>query len=327
MTHGAGGDKAVNPPMTLSKIRQLASKNQELISLIKLDYTVRFSSSDPEARERWRVERAAATANSGRRPGGVPYSHTKGTWAQDGTKQHITRDYWFIDGRYKPGGIHVITGEVWKAASDRQTLMSGSISRMERMRHDYIVPLKFGLQNYPGRHTLQDILNTADATITGEEVIDGRRTCIVETIYARDPAECRVKLWMDPEAGVPLRMKQFSRVLDTGPKDWKPGEVKRVEFNKPSSKNWKRGSEIQNVKLAQLSNGGRFPIEATRAVHFPEFIAYEHLAIDPNSISTERADIPDSLFDIDFPEGARIRNRILGTSIQVGSKEAIGVNR
>ena len=128
---------------------------------------------------------------------------------------------------------------------------------------------------------------------------------------------------MDLVSGVPMRVRQFTKALDTGPKDGKPGEVKPVEFNKPSSKNWKRGSEIQDVKLAQLSNGGWFPIEATRAVHFPEFIAYEHLAIDPNSISTERADIPDSLFNIDFPEGARIRNRILGAGIQVerGSPE------
>jgi hypothetical protein len=36
------------------------------------------------------------------------------------------------------------------------------------------------------------------------------------------------------------------------------------------------------------------------------------MSVDPNSITIRREDIPDSLFDISFPSGAKIYNAVKG---------------
>jgi len=42
----------------------------------------------------------------------------------------------------------------------------------------------------------------------------------------------------------------------------------------------------------------------------------EHITVDVNSITIRREDIPDSLFTIEFPEGARVYNSIIGVATE-----------
>ena len=274
----------------------MVEKNESLISLIKMDYKVEFSNSNPDLLQH-RLNRLADANSSLRISKPVAFSYWKGTWAQDGIKQYQIRDFWLADNSNTIGDMIVIDGEVFKMAMNRNDLMDGSIAQMETLNQEEIVSLKFGLQNYPGNRTIRDILNIENAVTYGEEIIGNRKTYLVEAVYGthiEEPQKYRLKIWIDQEAGIPLQVQTYSKYNSTP--SGQPGLIR----------------EIKDVELHKLPNGGWFPIKATRATYFSDDISYEYLEIDPTSITIEREEIPDSLFDIEFPGGADVYNAISG---------------
>ena len=106
--------------------------------------------------------------------------------------------------------------------------------------------------------------------------------------------------------------------------------IQHFGFNDPSSSNSKPHSEVIGIKLHQLPNGGWFPIEGTLVSYRQEPRPHQrlsHIVVDVNSITILRDDIPDSLFDIHFPEGAKVYNDILGITVEQGKGESLDVER
>lgn len=98
-----------------------------------------------------------------------------------------------------------------------------------------------------------------------------------------------------------------------------PFKIQHYGLNDPSSSDSRPHSEVIGIKLHQLPNGGWFQVEGTRVSYRQEPRPHQrlsHIMVDVNSITIQREDIPESLFDINFPEGARIYNAILGITIE-----------
>jgi hypothetical protein len=99
---------------------------------------------------------------------------------------------------------------------------------------------------------------------------------------------------MDLERGVVLRNELYVPREDTG-------EYHCVEV-------------LETTKFHQLPNGGWIPVEGDITLHLGKkgltYDFHQNFVVDVNSISIDKKDIPDSLFDIQFPPGARIQNHL-----------------
>lgn len=282
--------------MSLEAIRQLVEKNEDLVSLIKLKYVVRFTHSNPEEQQR-KLE-LLASGNARRKPRrAVPVTHRNGVWAQDDVKQYHRENLWYADGWTDPRhSLRVVDGEVYKYGV-MPDLMQGTIDRVEEFPYRTVAPLRFGLRILTGQYALREIFAFKNASVQGQEVINGRRTCVIDATFPG--GHYYIRAWIDQEAGVPLRVEYYNK--------------------HPSSVDSKLLGEIKDIQLHRLPNGGWFPIKGTRSVHFSDETVSEQLEVDVNSITIKREDIPDSLFTLEFPDGARVYNAILGLTIEGGS--------
>ena len=294
---GAVQEGGTGTGVFLTTIRQLVEKNEGLVSLIKLEYVVRFKHSNPEEHQR-KLE-LLVSGNARRKPRrAVPVMHRSGMWAQDGVRQHSTQNIWYADGEKSPGAVRVVDGEVYKYGV-MPDLMQGTIDKIEEFPHRVIGPLRFGLRVLTGQYALREIFAFENASVCGEEVIDGRETYVVDATFPR--GRYYIRAWIDQKAGVPLRVEYYNKHF--------------------SSVDRKLLGEIKDIKLHRLPNGGWFPIKGTRSVYFSDETISEHLEVDVNSVTIEHEGIPDSLFTLEFPEGARIYNAITGTKARRVSKQ------
>ena len=71
-------------------------------------------------------------------------------------------------------------------------------------------------------------------------------------------------------------------------------------------------SKIDSIELHELPNGAWIPIKGVRSIYFHDRVGSQHISVDPRTITIRREDIPDSLFDIQFPEGCQVYNAIIG---------------
>lgn len=274
----------------------MVERNEALTSLIKLEYVVRFTHSNPE--EYQRKLKLLVSGNARRKPPrAVPVTHRSGIWAQDGVRQYHRENLWYADGWKDPrNSLRVVDGEVYKYGV-MPDLMQGTIDRIEEFPHRVIAPLRFGLRVLTGQYALREIFAFENASVCGEEVIDGRGTYVVDAMFPG--GRYYIRAWIDQEAGVPLRVEYYNKHF--------------------SSVDRKLLGETKNIQLHRLPNGGWFPTKGTRSVVFSDETVSEQLEVDVDSITIKREDIPDSLFTLEFPEGARVYNAILGLTIEGGS--------
>ena len=102
-----------------------------------------------------------------------------------------------------------------------------------------------------------------------------------------------------------------------------PLKIQHFGLNDPCNSNSRPHSEVIGIKLHQLPNGGWFPVEGTRVSYRQKPRPHQrlsHIVVDVNSITIQREDIPESLFEINFPEGAIIYNAILDITMEQGKE-------
>jgi hypothetical protein len=276
----AGGQSPADTPMTLESLRQRVARNESLIDPIKLSYTVRFSRT------------GASTPPASKRGPGRPFSHYHGVWAQSGSKQYVRLDYFY--GPNEPALISMAildgTTKTTVRLPDRRECTVMAMSRTDWFD---VFAAKLRLRPFEDHWRLSELLVPPHALLRNDtEVIGGRPTRIVD-LTAPDPYSGCVRVWIDPEAGLPLRTCLYNE-HPTAPQAVVIGEV-------------------NDIKPYRLPNGGWIPSTGLRAIYVrhadPPFSSYEHIAVDVNSVVTQ---VPDSLFQIDLPDGAITYNDLSG---------------
>jgi len=184
--------------------------------------------------------------------------------------------------------------------------MHGSIDYMSNFSWSLIGPQHLGLRPL-GWHQLSEFLTRENAKVYAEtELIDNQEAYVIDVTRPGREVPYYARIWIDCERYMPLKIQHFG-------------------LNDPSSSNSKPHSEVVGIKLHQLPNGGWFPVEGTR-ISYPHYIhkRLSHIVVDVNSITIEKEDIPDFLFDIIFPVGASVYNAILGIKQVIGEEKNIG---
>lgn len=272
--------------VTLETVRTLVVRNEALLNPIKMAYTVKMSRTGEQPQPL-----------GGSRIRGRSYSHFNCIWAQAGEKHYTRRDGFY--GPNEPANSrvkvlepqHVIEGGL-------PDLMEGSISPRSRQDWNSVMVTKLGLRPLGGHYRLSQVLVPEYASVHRKtEIIDGREAYVIDAghplVYPHF-----VRIWIDRQRALPLRIRHFRRHPN-----WADAELI---------------AEIDDIKFHELPNGGWVPYEGVRSLDRRDgSFSYEHITVDISSITTRHEDIPESLFRIDFPEGAGIYNVISGlTSVK-----------
>lgn len=274
----------------LESLRMLSLKNESSAALIKMEYTLNFSRSD-DGNGQSNAKDLTETGHL--RSPGVRFSHYAGLWAQDGIKQHSSIDY-YSQGKWYKGNITIIDGEV-KKWGKKPDLMQGAIDYMEKFNWREIGPTKLGMRPFEAHNWLSELLVPKYASAYEKtEIKDGRETYIVDIKRALDPPYY-ARMWIDAERGLPIEIEYYGM---------HPSKQPQIPMGK-----------IESIKHYQLPNGGWIPVAGTRSVFYPNLhprVRSEHVVVDVNSITIKRDEIPESLFTLTFPKGARVNNYIVG---------------
>ena len=277
-------------PATLETVRELVARNEALINPIKMNYTVESS----------RTAEPPRPVGGSRRTSGRRYSHRNVVWAQSGLRQYLQINSFYSPDELARSSVMVFDDKVktWGKLPD---LMEGYSSPTDK--HDWtdVLTAKLRMRPFEGRVQLSDVLVPEHAMLHPKmETVAGRDTYVVDASRP-DGLAYFVRVWIDTEAGIPLRTQIF--------------------YKHPTAPDAEVILEVNEIRLHQLPNGGWIPIAGTRALHFrrsnPPHTASELISVDVSSITTGRQDIQESLFRIEFPDGASIYDSISGlTSIK-----------
>jgi hypothetical protein len=275
--------RAVSPEQVQDAVRA----NESLTNLVKLDYAIQYAPSPAPS---------TPSPASGGRSLGAPYTGYRGAWAQDGIRQYHQYDYLYGPDKPAAQQLEVVTGEVAISAK-RPALMEGAIVPIAKHQWGPGPTLFSGIRPFESELRLSDFIGQQGATVEDTtQKIRGREAWVV----VGQSRGGFYKILIDRERGVLLRLESY------GDKD------PRVT-DSPACY-----ATLDILETLQLPNGGWLPVRSERALG-PDAARKSSYRVDPNSITIDRADIPDSLFTVDFPEGARVVNTITGTVTQ-GSK-------
>jgi hypothetical protein len=284
---------------TLETIREMVARNEDLASLIKMNYEVTYS------RTAHSQESQESQIESGRQRG-RQYSHYKSVWAQDGIKQFFDTNYYFSpDESESSSSTQIVDGEVMKkkwSKSNNPDQINGKIDYFENFRWSDIKPSYFSFRPFEGKHLLSEILVQEFASIHDDtEMIDGREAYVINAKRPDTPVYFG-RIWIDCERGIPLRFEYYD-------KDPAVGQVRLT-------------SRTDSIETHQLPNGGWIAVKGVSTYFFyPNRETSMHIFVDVNSVTIEKEDIPDSLFTLEFPEGASIYNAITGITTKAGRVE------
>ena len=274
--------------LKLEAVREQVARNEALINPIKMEYTVKLSRKG---------ERQIPAATGGRRRGRT-YSHSNYVWAQDGEKHYARVDRFYGPNELARSTVYVFDDQI-TTMGKLPELMEGTISAVDTHDWYYVMVAKLGLRPFEGEHRLSEILLPEYASLHDEfEILNGRETYVID---ARRPSyhTSFARIWIDKQRGMPLRIWFFRKHPA-----W--GDEESI-------------SQINDIELYQLPNGAWIPVQGVRSINFSDsYTSYEHIPVDVNSIKIQREDIPESLFKIDFPDGARIYNAITGLTTVKG---------
>ncbi|MBN1972920.1 MAG: redoxin domain-containing protein, partial [Sedimentisphaerales bacterium] len=267
---------------TLETVREMVARNEALINPIKMEYTVKYERKG---------ELPSLNTGGGMRGSGRLSTYSEHTWAQDGKKNYSKGQNFYGPNEPSRGEIYIFDDKV-TAFGALPDLMRGEIRDHDRFDWYFVLVVKLGLRPFEGEFRLNEILVPDYATLNNKtEIISGRETYVVDAGWPPHSLYF-ARIWIDKQRGMPLRIWYYKE--------------------HPTRTSQKTMSEINNIELYQLPNGAWLPIKGTRSNNLTSYISYEHISVDVNSVTTKRDDIPESLFEIDFPDGARVHNVFTG---------------
>jgi len=213
--------------------------------------------------------------------------------------QYVQLDYFYSPDELARSSVKVF-GDKVKTRGKLPGLMEGYVSPIDKEDWYNILIAKLAVRPFEGKYALSRILVPEYAMLHSDmETVGGRQAYVVD---AKRPDELPyfARIWIDKEGGVPLLAKYF---------DQHP-TIQQAEVI----------SEVNDIMLHCLPNGGWIPREGVRSVHFrgDSIRYYEHVSVDRNSITVDPEDIPESLFTLQFANGARIYDVISGLTSVVG---------
>jgi hypothetical protein len=280
---GAGGGELSHP--SLQQVIDCVRSNEEKLALVKMNFSVDFTYQG-EPPHRPRDPRASDKR--------LKAPHDEIEWAQDGIRQR------FVHARFSEGSlwlneISVVDGEVQKCA-DWPDLKRGSITEVSAYSRWmvnyasrlYYRPMYRDPDEWPLLSEVLASLDTMPAVVRQE--LDGRDVFVLDV--PSGTVGCR-RLYIDVERGLLLRSDVYSRPPDTE-------EAKVIQ-------------RIELTKVHQTDNGAWVALEGRQITYEGAYVSRFDVHVDVNSISVNRADIPDSLFHLDFPEHTIVTNMILRT--------------
>jgi hypothetical protein len=272
-------------PISLIALRKGVVDNEAKVSLVRMEYKY-FSKIGNESLPR--------TGSLKRRPEGRQGSHMQCVYAQDDERVHSTVSL-YADKEWISGWIHVINGEVRKTAR-LPDLMTGRIDHIETFNWVEVGFVGLGLRPFKNKYRLSELLVPAYVSIYEDHTtIDGRDAAIVDVKNPDSPTSFS-RLWIDLEKSAPLRIERYA-ADNTGT-------------------GCRQTSVTEKIELHQLPNGGWTPVGGiSTGIRKTGGKNITRVVVDVNSISIDKKDIPDSLFDIQFPPGAKVENGIVGVVV------------
>lgn len=282
--------------ISLEALRAMVAANEDLVSLIKMDYTIEITTTGEPPRP-------SGSGIQCDRHRGRGFTHRDVTWAQDGIKQYCNNSFFYSPNELASNSINAIDGEVWKWARGPD-LMQGKIDYIDRFPWVNNEIVFLGLRPFTGEHLLSEILVAEYSSIHDEiAIIDGREAYIVDAVKPIEPVNFG-RIWIDCARGVPLRLVYYDK--------------------NPDANQARLTSRVEPLEFHQLPNGGWVPVEGTRTLNFSQgYVISSRMLVDIDSITTSKENIHDALFRIEFPEGAEIYNAILGVSYRGGKTDDI----
>jgi hypothetical protein len=270
---------------SLSVLREAVLANEARASLIRMEYKY-FSDSDADA-----GTGPSRDAGSAKRLVGGRGNHAWCLYAQDGERVHSTYSL-YAGEKLLSGWERVINGEVTKTGT-LPDLMHGWIDYIEKFDWMAVPSLKIGFHPFQDKYRLSELLVPTYASMQqANATIDGR-DCAVVRIRRPSKATYYSLLWIDLHRGMPLRIEHYAPSTN--------------------AEGYRRTSIVDSIKLHKLPNDGWIPVEGTsRGQTRSGSTRTARVVVDVNSISIDRKDIPESLFDIKFPPGAKVENGIIG---------------
>jgi hypothetical protein len=221
-------------------------------------------------------------------------THQESEWAQDGIRQRFVRRN-FRDGRLRFSEISVIDGEVTK---------SGDWPELKRGVIKPVVASTRWVTNWPSQLFYRPCGEASEdwpllSEWLGSRALGSgadRRKLNGEDVFVVDTASSGTsgfrRFYIDCDMGLLMRLEYYG-----GHPDDDPPRLLRLK---------------EVTKVHQLSNGGWVPLEGRDTLYGDGYTGFTDVHVDVNSISVDRADIPDSLFRLDFPEHTRVFNTIVG---------------
>lgn len=267
--------------MDLYNIRKIVQNNEKCLNLIKLNYVIKYENN--ELKDDIQFESRKSRVSE-------PYSHCTGVWAQDGNRLHSSRDYFVDSNTLDRSEITVVDGELMKWAK-RPEFMQGAINKVENLDWQNRFPNRLGIRPFEGELLLSELLVPEYAIILEKETIFNNQSTSLIEVKRHTELVYYARVWIDKERGIPLRYVYFMK-LDSNKEDVL--------------------AELLITKTYSLSNGGVLPVETKRTRYSEDEEKHTLSTVDVNSISFKREDIPESLFEINFPVGAKIFNAITG---------------
>lgn len=272
---------------SIQQVVDSVRSNEQKLSLIRMRFHAKFSSegqtpeqsSDPRAGSKRAVR------------------HEEIEWAQDGIRQYfVHRDTKQEDDGSIFGEISVVDGEVYKSA-DWPALKRGTVrdvSKYDRWMVNYAALLYYRPFYRPGAgaRLLSETLASAEVVSdVALESLNDRQVYLLDVRFQETPSAFK-RLYVDRQRGLLLRSDTFYRSPETGEERL----VARTEL-----------SEVHETE-----NGGWVAVEGRRIFFGDGFTGFMEVRVDVNSVSVRREDIPESLFELDFPEHTIVHNDVLG---------------
>jgi hypothetical protein len=279
---GEASEKSATSAVSLEALRQKVLANEAKASLLRMEYRV-YPDKDAD------IPHIRGSRRSNR-----TYTYLQNSYAQDGLRVHLTESSYSETGRaFTRSTVQVVDGKVRKSGV-LPDLMEGYITPIEKFVCSGPVPANF--RPFQDRFLLSECLVPKYASVHQEhDAIHGRDAAVVDV---KHPVQERwfLRIWIDRERGLPLRVESHWINQDASESD-------PPSFEEPT-------------KFHQLPNGGWLAVEGAHTLirihEGREARLCSRWIVDVNSISIEKKDIPDNLFDIQFPPGAKIQNTIAG---------------